>query len=205
MLTRDPFEVFNLPPTASIEEVKEAYERLRAKYSEDRFLIGEAGNQGARNLMELEEAKAELKRRFAKASAETMYGSCLGDIENFIRVGKYDLAQQKLDQTDERIAEWHYLQSIIFYKREWHNESKVQLNMAVNLDPYNQKYRAALQKLEMVMGNPQINPETLGQQRFNNQGFGGDEFRQRGPMDTLLTCCAINCCITCLCNFCCPS
>jgi len=183
VLTRDPFEVFNLPPTASIEEVKEAYNKLRAKYSEDRFLVGEAGNQGARNLMELEEAKAELKRHFAKSSAETMYGSSLGDIENFIRVGKYDLAQQKLDQTDERTAEWHYLQSIIFYKREWHNEAKTQLNLAVNLEPYNQKYRASLQKLEMVMGNPQINPETLGrQQRFENQGFG-DESHQSGAMD----------------------
>ena len=200
MLTRDPFEVFGLTPKASIEEVKEAYDKLRAKYSEDRFLIGEAGNQGARNLMELEEAKAELKRKFARDASETMYGNCLGDIETLIRIGKYSDAQSRLDESNERTAEWHYLQSIIFYKREWLNEAKVQLQMAVNLEPLNQKYRAALQKLEFTIGNPMTNPATLGQ-HHQQQSFGADP-RERGPMDSLLTCCALNCCLNCCCAIC---
>ena len=203
MLTRDPFEVLGLTPDASIDDVNTAYNKLRAKYSEERFSVGEKGNQAARNLTELEEANAELKRIFARASSQNMYGSSLGDIDTLIRLGKYPEAQARLDETDTRTAEWHYLQSIVFYKREWLSESKVQLKMALNLEPYNPKYQSALQKLELVIGNPLTKPETLGQVNYG-QGFDGDY--ERRPMDSLLTCCAINCCIQCCCMapLCCP-
>jgi len=197
MLNRDPYEVLQLNNNADFAQVEEAYKRLRAQYYEDRFKSGEEGNQGARNLMEVEEAFAELKKRNMRQHAQDTYGSDLGDIDNLVRIGKYEEAQKRLDSINERTAEWHYLQSIVFYKREWLTEAKKQLELAVAKDPDNQKYRTALAKMETVMGNPLTNPDTLGRQ----QGFGGQgTAAQRGPMDTLCTCCSIYLCTSCCCD-----
>ena len=38
-----------------------------------------------------------------------------------------------------REGEWHYFQSIVYYKREWLTESKKQLESAVECDHGNQK------------------------------------------------------------------
>ena len=50
-------------------------------------------------------------------------------------------AQTKLDDFNGRNAEWHYLQSVVFYKKNWVNESKKQLEIAISMDGSNEKYK----------------------------------------------------------------
>ena len=41
--------------------------------------------------------------------------------------------------------------SVVFYKKNWTNESKKQLEIAMNMDPYNTKYKEAYTKLKQKM------------------------------------------------------
>ena len=50
-------EILGLSEGATKEQIEEAYNTLRAKYLEDRFLDGEAGNNAARMLTKIETAK----------------------------------------------------------------------------------------------------------------------------------------------------
>ena len=98
-----------------------------------------------------------------------------------------------------REGEWHYFQSIVYYKREWLTESKKQLEAAVECDPGNQKYKTALEKLNIVIGNAQTDPRTLGRDTI----AGGDDpnlaAQQQG--DFLSSCCLAYC-LTSLCCDC---
>jgi curved DNA-binding protein CbpA len=42
---KEYYEVFGLPETATDEEITVKYKELKDKYSEDRWLDGEAGNE----------------------------------------------------------------------------------------------------------------------------------------------------------------
>ena len=70
-MQRDPYSVLELTSAASDEQIDFKYRALKQQYAEDRFLDGEAGNEAAKKLTELEQAYQEIKSsRGAKNSAE---------------------------------------------------------------------------------------------------------------------------------------
>jgi len=176
---------------------------LKKKYSEERFLEGEAGNYAAKMLTEIEVAYNDiLKERREKTSSQSN-GNAFKEVEDALKAGDITLAQQKLDSFNERNAEWHYLQSVVFYKKNWTNESKKQLELAMRLEPSNSKYKDAYDKLE-------------AQIRFNNQAFnsgntgnaGGNYEGQPKQMggdacNDTANCCSAMVCMNCLYNCCC--
>lgn len=195
---KDAYEILGLSRDSSEAELKQRYEELRAKYGEERFLSGDAGNEGARKLMELENAWAIISADLEKSRNYSQFGGDYGYIESIIKEGKYDEAQRLMDEVKVRTAEWHYYQSIIFYKREWLRESRAQLAMAVSMDPGNAKYTEALNKLDAVMANPKAE-----QSSFNGAGRGTAYNQNTDPADSLCRCCQIYCCMECLCQLCC--
>ncbi len=193
---KDPYEILGVDRAAGKEVAEDKYKELKARYSEDRFLTGEAGNEAARKLSELEEAWKLISEENVKEEAKQEFGGDLGQIDNMIKEGRYDEAQAALDSILDRSGEWHYLQSIIYYKREWMGECKTQLQMAVNKEPWNGKYRTALDKLNMIMGNPNTDPRTIG----------ADPNAQMPPMDDGRVCgnACSNCCLAyCITDCCC--
>ena len=54
------YEVLGVTEDASLEEIKSAYETLKNKYMDERFLEGEAGNNAAKKLTEVENAYREI-------------------------------------------------------------------------------------------------------------------------------------------------
>lgn len=196
-MINDPYKVLDLPEDSGEELLKARYEELKAKYSEQRFASGEEGNEGANKLMALEEAWRMISEQLEKSRAKENFGGDFGQIDDLIKKGKYDEAQAMLDSCTDRSAEWHYLQSIIFYKRDWLTESRKQLKMAVEQDPSNEKYKTALTKLEMVMGNPQTNPQNLG--RPQGTPVINDDSAQQ-TANCLSNCCLAYCITDCCCN-----
>lgn len=195
-MINNPYDVLDLPEDSGEELLRARYDELKAKYGEQRFAAGEEGNEGARKLMELEEAWKIISARLEKNKAKEQFGGDFGQIDDLIKKGKYDEAQAMLDAYTDRGAEWHYLQSIVFYKRDWLTESRKQLKMAVDLEPTNEKYKTALTKLEMVMGNPETQAQNLG-----NQGAPvmGDPNAQMSG-NCLSNCCLAYCLTDCCCN-----
>ncbi len=198
------YKILGVNEGATVEEIEEAYKSLKAKYSNDRFLEGEAGNVAARNLTKLEtayyEVMTEIKSK--KQEGENKVED-FSDVEVLIKKGDINGAQALLDDKTERSAEWHYLQSVVFYKKNWTNESKKQLEIAMNMDPHNAKYSEAYTKLKQKMA---FNDK---QYHSGNASYSGNpedsSQRQMGGAGTndCLNFCTTWCCMNLLCNMCC--
>ena len=138
------YKILGVSENATDEEIEAAYSRLKDEYSRDRFLEGEAGNLAAKNLTKLETAYQEIKEsRRNTAKPDGKEPESLEEVEKLLKAGKIAEAQTALDNVTDRSAEWHYLQSVVFYKKNWLNESKKQLEIAMNIEPHNQKYSDA--------------------------------------------------------------
>ncbi|MBQ4053075.1 MAG: DnaJ domain-containing protein, partial [Clostridia bacterium] len=57
---REYYELLGISEFATDGEISERYHELKAKYSEDRWLDGEAGNEAARMLTKIETAYREI-------------------------------------------------------------------------------------------------------------------------------------------------
>lgn len=194
-MIKDPYKVLGLEKDTPAEELTAKYDELKAIYGEQRFLAGEEGNEGARKLMELEEAWTIIKADLERAEANAKHGGDYGQIDSLIKEGKYDEAQAALDEVTDRTAEWHYFQSIVFYKRDWLSESRKQLEQAVAMAPSNEKYKTSLEKLKMVMGSAEVPPQDLG-------GPTVDPNQDPATMggNCLSSCCMAYCLTDCCCS-----
>lgn len=206
---KNPYVVFGLDSSADYELVQARYKELRALYAEQRFKPGEEGNEGARKLQEVEEAWASINAN-ARDSISASFDGDYGKIDELIRQGNYNEAQTMLDGIQNRTGEWHYMQAIVFYKREWLTDAKTQLEMALRDDPGNSKYRSSLDKLNLKMGGPQQQQhqaQTVSGSDTNRQygNWNGGQSQVPGQQaddmaNCLSTCCMAYCLTDCLCN-----
>ena len=146
-MNREYYDLLGLNEDATDEEIKERYAELKKKYNEDRWLDGEAGNEAARMLNKLDAAYTEIMSERRERSKNTDGKDAYQEIAELLKGDKLAEAQSRLDDFNERGAEWHYLQAVVFYKKNWSNESKKQLEIAMQMDPGNKKYQEAYGKL----------------------------------------------------------
>ena len=203
------YKILGVSPDADNDAIEDAYLKLRAKYAKDRFLEGEAGNIAAKNLTKLDEAYEEIlsfreemtvyRKDNSEANSNSDFGGAtLLDVSDAITAGNLKLAQEKLDEIQQKDAEWHYLQSVVFYKKNWVEQSKQQLEIALQMDPGNQKYVGAHAKVvaKLNYANSQYADEFhSGNANYNTQKqMGGD-----GCLDF----CTAYCCAEIMCSLCC--
>lgn len=201
------FEILGLPSTATRDEVKDKYNELRKQYLEDRFKPGDEGERAAEKLQELDVAyrdamdaideREQRVNRAANADNATSDNGATDDYESIrqqIKDNKLDEAQDALDQIIDRTAEWHYLQSILFYKRNWFLESKKQLEMACQMEPDNKRYKQSLDKLTKILASNTISPD---QMRTSSSSTEDSRYYDNG------TCTGSACADCLLCNMCC--
>lgn len=205
MQAKDPYLVLGLKNDATQEQVENAYRTLRRKYEELRFREGEEGAQASRALGELDRAYADCMEDLQSRISVAESGTKLAAVEELIKQGKLDEAQEKLDMAESRDAEWHYVQAIIYFKRNWHVESKKQLEIALTLDPNNEKYKKSHAKLTSMLNN--ANAGTAGQEQQNANPYGQQRGGYARPQqtdvgqDNTTACC--NTCSTLICCDCC--
>ena len=204
------YKMLNLTSSATIEEVEQAYQTLKEKYKAERFLEGEAGNDAARRLTEIETAYNAIKNYNAQQINEEKSGTLFAEIETALKSGDVTTAQQKLDLFDERNAEWHYLQSVVFYKKNGINESKKQLEIDVDMAPNVQKYKDALTKMtetvnranDQAKTNSSSYTQTTSSSDTSSDAMYGEE-QQLGGGSCMEWCCqmlACNLLLNCCCN-----
>jgi len=227
------YEILGVKEYATNSEITDQYKQLKAKYQEDRFLPGEAGNDAAEMLEAIENAYVDImterraegfrgennatstastaKNESVKSEGtpnEKQDGANYSDVDSLIKAGKVDEAQQALDGYSERSAEWHYLQAVIYYKKNWGNECKKQMEIALTKDPNNAKYKDSYDKLckemefknkNFTSGNGNANTNTQGQPQRDFDPYD----RQMGGNDCMQSCCeclACNMLLNCCCN-----
>ncbi len=199
------YDFLGLDESATDEEIQARYNELKKKYAEERWQDGEAGNEAARMLGKLDEAYAEITAA-RKESKKADGASLLDEVATAIKNGDLIGAQMKLDECNERGGEWHYLQSVLFFRKNWMNESKKQLEIALQLEPNNEKYKDAYERINQRMNyqnqsayeNP-ANGGYQGQPQYAepDQQMGGSGCAQ------CVDCCYTYMCVNCLFNCCC--
>lgn len=200
------YEFLGLSENATDEEITERYYELKAKYLEDRWLDGEAGNEAARNLTKLETAYAELQAARKETKQNTDGQNAYEEISELLKQDKLSEAQARLDEFNERSAEWHYLQAVVYYKKNWTNESKKQLEIAMEMDPSNQKYSAAYGKMNARNDQQRQQQQQQTQNPYQRGDMPYDEPEQMGGSNACsecISCCYTYLCIDCLFNCCC--
>lgn len=192
------YEILGIDANATDEEIKERYRELKKKYNEERWQEGEAGNQAARMLEKIDAAYEDIMRERKESRRNTDGENAFEEVADLIKKGDITGAQGKLDSFNERNAEWHYLQSVVFYRKNWLNESKKQLEIAMQMDGSNQKYREAYENLNkraeyrQQTGGATINPDPVA-----NEQMGGNFCANCASF------CYTFLCVNCLFNLCC--
>lgn len=213
-MNNENLEILGLSAGATREEITEAYRVLKAKYLEERFMDGEVGNNAARMLTRIETAYSELTKEMSE-NVTTGGGDAFTRVEELIKAGDLQEAQRALDNFNERGGRWHYFQSVVFYRKNWTNESKKQLEIAMQLEPDNEQYKEAYRKLNEKMNYEAGVGAGAGTQQ-GEQPNGGGAYRGQtmngsfsdGQMGgnacaQCLDCCYTYLCISCLCDGCC--
>lgn len=170
---KNPYEVLGVKEGASEEEIKKAYRELVKKYHPDQYRDNPLEKLAEEKLREINEAYDYLmKSGFSKTGRSSSYGS--NDYRNnnhyggyggsdsnreiFQRIrmninsGNIGAAEELLSRASVRNAEWYYLKGLIFLRRGWYNEAYSHIQTAVNMEPTNFEYRAALGRFNTASG-----------------------------------------------------
>ena len=202
-MRNDPFVVLGISRGASREEISNAYYAKREQYQNDLFLEGEAGADAAKKLQELDMAYNDALQSLNDTEAGYKNSTGLAEVRQALAEKRYDDAQVLLDRMESRDAEWHYLQSIVFYNKGWFTECKKQLEIAVEISPETEKYSKALGNLnaKMSKNNEAINGEVSSKSYSQKEGGANPDrtYSRRTSSDD--ACC--NICSGLLCADCC--
>ena len=200
------YKILGVSKEDSDEFIDARYLELKKKYNEERFLEGEAGNNAAKMLTEIETAYNEIKNFRLEQAQFGGSSQAFSSVEAAIKSGNLTAAQQLLDDFNERTSEWHYYQSVVFYKKNWINESKKQLEIAISMNPSEEKYKNALNKInERVNQGAKVNSDwNRSGNNFQNEQHDGYQAQQLGGDSCAQWCCdmiicntLLNCCCSC--------
>ncbi len=94
-------------------------------------------------------------------------------IQSLIIEGNLADAEQLLDGVEDKDARWHYLSSHIYLAKNWTNEARKQLEIAIELDPENEEYK---QELEALKERAEEAQRKYDEKNKKKKHFGEDFF-----------------------------
>jgi molecular chaperone DnaJ len=165
---RNPYEVLGVREGSSAEEIKRAYKDLVRKYHPDQYQNNPLSDLAEEKLKEINEAYDYLMKQHEGVGNTSFDGGYRGGDEsllqarNYINTGNILAAEQLLERSGSRNAEWFYLKGIVSMRKGWYNEAYTQLQTAVNMDPGNVEYRNAYNSIN-----------------YSNRGFQASSYNRR--------------------------
>lgn len=198
----NPFVILGISENSTQQEIQEAYDRLHKKYAEERFLEGEEGAEAAKMYTKVEIAYRDAmdyihNKSFGEDSTE-FFSENFDDVMACLKRGDTSEAQKLLDNMTNRGAEWHFWQAAVYHRKNWFDESRTQLKIALELEPNNKKYKDALDKLEQQQNAKNPFNEKNAQAPNNRSYAGQDNMNVGGCCD----CCSSLICADCCCELC---
>ena len=208
----NPYDILGITPSASNEEVKQAYRALAKKYHPDNYIDSPVADVAERKMQEINWAYDEiLKQRAHQYTSNTSNNSNssysntysnsysnsysqgsqnqgayrFSNIRSMINNGEIDGAEQFLDsvRNEERNAEWYFLKGCIFTRRGYIFDAIKSIDKACSMDPNNQEYRTMRENLRAHSNH-------YGNQPQPNNAGGCD----------MCDVCSTLICLDCLCN-----
>ena len=202
----DPYKVLGVSPSATEEEVKAAYRELAKKYHPDNYADNPLADLASEKMKEINEAYDQIvkSRGNGRDAGQNTYqsgyegnyqsggyeSSNFRNVRDLINSGRIAEAQSVLDSVPagKRDAEWFFLKGSIFYKNGWINEAYTHFQTATQMDPSNNEYREALQRLSWQMNN-------RGTGNFGNYGgYNGGNPNGCNGCDLCSGLCLADCC-----------
>ena len=160
---KSPYEILGIPPTASDDEVKQAYRALVRKYHPDKYRDSELADLATEKMKEINAAYEEIqKTRSAGSHTQNTNGydysgprtegassELFRQIRALINQGEIREAELKLRAMDVSLqnAEWHYLMGCVFIRRGYFLDGLRFFDTACQMDPSNAEYAAAREQL----------------------------------------------------------
>ncbi len=200
----DPYNILGVSQSATDAEIKDAYRKLARKYHPDNYVNNPLAELATEKMKEINEAYDTIVAQRKNSSSQSSYNSSnysyssssssssqFSDIRRLITTGRPMEAEELLDgvPNEKRDAEWYFLKGTVYYNRGWTDYAFQYFSTACQMNPTNQEYRAALQR--------------MAYQRQHAYSYG------RPQMNTGLSCCDIcatlycaNCCCDCCGNGC---
>lgn len=144
----DPYRILNVDSSCSDEELKTAYRNLLKEYSADLNAPSPQNEFAQQKINELNDAYDEIMniRRGGGASSR---GSSFADIRRMINQNRIADADELLEGVPQvsRDAEWYFLKGSVLHSRGWVDRAMNCFSRAVNMEPNNAEYRAALNNM----------------------------------------------------------
>jgi molecular chaperone DnaJ len=179
----DPYSVIGVSQNASDEEIKKAYRELVHKYHPDNYHNNPLADLAQEKMKEINEAYDSITRSrngggsgsagsSGAYNAGSAYTRSTGGSAEFnqvraaINAGNLDLAEELLNASPNKNAEWNFLMGSLYYRKGWLDEARQYYQNAVKMEPNNQEYNQALSF--MSRGGQAYNP--FG---FNTAGTSG--------------------------------
>jgi hypothetical protein len=207
----DAYKILGVSPSATDEEIKQAYRALVRKYHPDKYAntdLAEMANEKMKEINAAYEQIQQARRSGGENSQQnTSYGnpfeganaqrrdsgSTFGRIRQHINNGALDDAYALLIgmPDGERGSEWHFLMGCVLLRRGQIIDAQSHLDTACRIDPYNAEYRTVRDRLR-------------AQTAAQAGGYRTDTMQNRGcacsGCDICMTLACMDCCCDCLCN-----
>lgn len=151
----NPYEVLGVKPGATKEEIKKAYRNLAKKYHPDQYGQNPLQDLAEERMRDINEAYDHLMKESKNSSnnsnnsysqqsysnnSSTIYQEIRRDMQN----KNFSAAEQKLNTTNNRDAEWYFLKGYVCMNKGWYDEGINNISTACRMDPSNVEYRSAL-------------------------------------------------------------
>ena len=194
----DPYKILGVSQDATEEQIKDAYRELAKKYHPDVYNDSPLSDLAEEKMKEINEAYDTVMNMRRSGTNTSGYsssaGSQFGDIRNLINNNRTVEAEELLDGVPpySRDAEWHFLKGSVLYLKGWLEEAYTHFSAACSMNPGNQEYAAALNRLNYQRSGG-MRSGANGGYRMRNSPVGGCS-----PCDM---CCGLmyaDCCCECM-------
>lgn len=167
----DPYQVLGVSPSATDEQIKNAYRELARKYHPDNYVNNPLADLAQEKMKEINEAYDQIQRQrkqqqqsysgqnsanrgysnsgYSRQSYSGQGRSQFADIRQLLNSNRLSEAEELLEGIPQqrRDAEWYYLRGRVFYVHGWLDQAYSYYTRAVQMNPGNTEYQTALNQL----------------------------------------------------------
>lgn len=198
---KNPYEVLGISPSATNEEVRDAYRALAKKYHPDNYVDNPLADMAEEKMKEINSAYDEILRQRTEQKNGSSQGASYGNsdtgrtnygsysplyakIRQSINANDFKTAEKLLNEVEQhnRDAEWFFLKGCVLLHSGYQFDAMRYINRACQLDPNNEEYKTLRDNL-----NAQSN------------AYGSPSSRQ-GAGCSICDICSMLICLDCMCR-----